>query len=117
MSNDIIKMEKQALICTYYDFEGYNSIAVKLNNLGVFDTYEDALWKQIELQEQFITLMDTFDCFTPLKERGIKYNREADDIISTLNIHPSHYLYPVVRELIEMFPVLTYTKFRIVPCP
>jgi hypothetical protein len=106
--------QKYILSCMYYTFDVQNEMSLKFDVLGEFDTHEDALWKQIMLQEEFISIMNKnphLESATP----PMRIKRNVDDIIHILH----HYFnstsenYNMLSKLIEKHPVLTHKEYYI----
>jgi DNA-directed RNA polymerase subunit L len=106
--------QKYTLGCMYYTFDGHDEMSLKFDVLGEFDTHEDALWRQIELQEEFISIVYK----NPHLESAaspMRIKRNVDDIIHILHhyIHSTSEDYNKVKKLIEKHPVLTHKEYYI----
>jgi hypothetical protein len=108
--------KKYILSCMYYKFNERGVIFVELDELGEFDTYEDALWKQIMLQEEFISIMNK-NLYLKNIPFPTKINRNVDDIIHILDRHPysEPRKFDKAQELIKKHPVLTHKEYYIFP--
>jgi hypothetical protein len=106
--------QKYILICRYYKFNERGVINVEMGKLGEFDTHEDALWKQIMLQEEFISIMNK-NPYLKIYLSPQKINRNVDDIVHILDHHPysEPRKFDKAQELIKKHPVLTHKEYYI----